>query len=60
MTVPPQSAAPCVHRWLLSPPLDGKVEGECRSCGKQRAFSSEPSRYRAYGRGPTRTTKSAS
>ncbi|MCK9518630.1 MAG: hypothetical protein M0R74_06325 [Dehalococcoidia bacterium] len=61
MTAKPGTTKECVHHWLLSPPLGGRVEGECRNCGEQRAFSSEPARYRSYGRRTSTTqTKKAS
>jgi len=51
----------CVHHWLLSPPLDGTVEGQCRRCGAKRAFDADPSSSRAYGRqSPRRQTRQAS
>jgi hypothetical protein len=28
----------CVHRWILSEPSRGSVNGTCRRCGAQRSY----------------------
>lgn len=33
-------ATPCIHRWVLGEPRNGKVEGSCRRCGAHRTYPS--------------------
>jgi hypothetical protein len=45
----------CVHRWLLVSPEGNSVQGTCRICGAQRAFTDRrrTAWIRRVPRGPT-------
>ena len=39
--------ADCIHRWLLKPPKEGVVRGQCKDCSEP--YVREEKEYREYG-----------
>lgn len=35
-----RQSTPCIHRWILSEPRQGSIEGTCRRCGARRTYPS--------------------